>query len=156
MSLVMTCRFTLWFLWFQLWKRVRNIFLSGFYSSFVLAPGVSFVSEVLAPLTEQERLITSRVAQSGEEGSSRCTVCLGEPATCLFVGCGHVACCQNCVILVPNCPICRARITGVLPLEQLPPVDAGWTLKKRWKRHDYPKMDEASCFSPKKGPPIFF
>ena len=43
-----------------------------------------------------------------------CTVCMDACRTCVFVPCGHYACCKSCASdrkLCPTCPICKEPFT---------------------------------------------
>jgi len=74
-----------------------------------------FVQNTWSPLTLPERVATSKLRTRDE--LPRCSVCLCDEANRLFIGCGHVCTCESCVLMVSSCPMCRARITGVLPVE---------------------------------------
>ena len=40
----------------------------------------------------------------------RCKVCLDRDANMLFVPCGHMCACMQCVSRLKQCPLCRSRI----------------------------------------------
>ncbi|KAJ4460223.1 putative RNA-binding protein [Paratrimastix pyriformis] len=52
---------------------------------------------------------------SSSAPAGQCTICLDQPATVVFVPCGHLCCCPDCseMIMAKNrqCPICRADIS---------------------------------------------
>ena len=73
-----------------------------------------FMREVLGPLTIEERQATSMVRNTEESGL--CSVCLEKEANQVLTMCGHLSTCYECVLQVSSCPICRARITGVMPV----------------------------------------
>ncbi|XP_075262762.1 putative inhibitor of apoptosis isoform X3 [Convolutriloba macropyga] len=78
-------------------------------------PGISPKELDVSGVERAERVATTKLRT--REEVSRCSVCLCNEANRLFVGCGHICTCQDCVLQVPSCPICRARITGVVPIE---------------------------------------
>ncbi|VFQ96790.1 unnamed protein product [Cuscuta campestris] len=48
-----------------------------------------------------------------------CVICLTRRRLSVFVPCGHLACCQQCALLVvressPKCPVCRQAITNAV------------------------------------------
>ncbi|OPL20588.1 baculoviral 7-like iap repeat-containing protein, partial [Mytilus galloprovincialis] len=43
-----------------------------------------------------------------------CKICLDEPVSIVFLPCGHMAACINCVPALRRCPICRAFIKGTV------------------------------------------
>lgn len=45
----------------------------------------------------------------------QCVVCYGKKDV-VFVPCGHYCCCQSCAGNIPECPVCRRRITVRQPL----------------------------------------
>ena len=45
-----------------------------------------------------------------------CKLCYENPVEVMFHPCRHVCCCNKCSDKVSNCPMCRARIRGKLPL----------------------------------------
>ena len=73
-----------------------------------------FTQEMLGPLTLGERQATSMVRDAEESGL--CSVCLEKEASRVLVMCGHLSTCNECVLQVSSCPICRAKITGVMPV----------------------------------------
>ncbi|XP_033099542.1 mitochondrial ubiquitin ligase activator of NFKB 1-like [Anneissia japonica] len=64
----------------------------------------------------------ARVRQAAGNGEETevdvCAVCLENPRDCVILNCGHVCACQRCtdVLNPPQCPICRERISRVVPL----------------------------------------
>ncbi|XP_054889417.1 mitochondrial ubiquitin ligase activator of nfkb 1-A [Poeciliopsis prolifica] len=49
-----------------------------------------------------------------------CVICLSEPRDCILLECAHVCCCFACYQALPQkkCPICRKKISRVLPFYQ--------------------------------------
>lgn len=43
-----------------------------------------------------------------------CKICKTHESNYLFVSCGHICCCFQCVLTQDNCPICRCKITGIM------------------------------------------
>ena len=78
---------------------------------------LDFNRKILSNLTSKERLMTSNVMLSSEgQLGVTCSVCLEQAVECLFSNCGHACTCNECVMKVASCPICRSRIGGVLPV----------------------------------------
>jgi hypothetical protein len=50
--------------------------------------------------------------QEQKPEAEACVICLGQRKTHLFAPCGHKCVCQDCVISVDECPVCRAAITA--------------------------------------------
>jgi hypothetical protein len=46
-------------------------------------------------------------AADGGEGDGQCVVCYDRPQSCVFPGCGHLACCAACAARLTACPVCR-------------------------------------------------
>lgn len=46
------------------------------------------------------------------EDSVTCKICFENIACVIFLSCGHIACCPQCVSALTNCPICRSQIKG--------------------------------------------
>jgi len=42
-----------------------------------------------------------------------CKICRKNEMNTMFVPCSHIAACTDCVLLIKNCPICRAPYTSV-------------------------------------------
>nr|XP_022287980.1 uncharacterized protein LOC111100409 isoform X3 [Crassostrea virginica] len=42
----------------------------------------------------------------------RCTVCKERNASIILLPCGHVACCEDCSLVLRKCPICRQYVKG--------------------------------------------
>ena len=51
---------------------------------------------------------------------TECSICMDENSDQVFIPCGHVCVCKNCVAesKLKECPICRADIKKVLPLSK--------------------------------------
>jgi baculoviral IAP repeat-containing protein 7/8 len=43
-----------------------------------------------------------------------CKVCMDKPITILFLSCGHLIVCEDCMENLRNCPSCKIRINGTL------------------------------------------
>nr|XP_057906533.1 mitochondrial ubiquitin ligase activator of NFKB 1 [Doryrhamphus excisus]XP_057906534.1 mitochondrial ubiquitin ligase activator of NFKB 1 [Doryrhamphus excisus] len=76
------------------------------------------VRRMLEEFQEQEK--KHMEDQNSEESSvqaSRCTVCLCQKRSCVFLECGHVCTCTRCYEALPEpkkCPICRATIARMV------------------------------------------
>uniref|UniRef100_A0A8D2L4Y1 RING-type domain-containing protein n=1 Tax=Varanus komodoensis TaxID=61221 RepID=A0A8D2L4Y1_VARKO len=57
---------------------------------------------------------------SEDQPENACVICLASPRECVLLPCGHVCCCFRCFQALPShtCPICRSRISRVVPLYQ--------------------------------------
>ncbi|XP_044290437.1 mitochondrial ubiquitin ligase activator of nfkb 1-A-like isoform X1 [Varanus komodoensis] len=72
---------------------------------------------------EFEELSRSRgsgLDPSEDQPENACVICLASPRECVLLPCGHVCCCFRCFQALPShtCPICRSRISRVVPLYQ--------------------------------------
>ncbi|XP_061907932.1 mitochondrial ubiquitin ligase activator of NFKB 1 [Entelurus aequoreus] len=76
---------------------------------------------MLREFQEQEKKQVEDASNLEESSvqSSRCTVCLCQERSCVFLECGHVCTCTPCYQALPKprkCPICRAAITRMVPI----------------------------------------
>lgn len=50
---------------------------------------------------------------------SECAICLDSPKNIIIRPCGHFYLCAICAQSVTNCPICRAKITGLITKDMM-------------------------------------
>ena len=65
--------------------------------------------EVISKLEDIRELIKSK---------DECTVCMENQRSIVFMPCGHLICCQDCVKVLTKCPICRAEIESTIVTER--------------------------------------
>lgn len=53
---------------------------------------------------------------SNPKQKEECKICFENPIDCVFVPCGHVACCHSCAKGVKMCPFCRKKIKMVVKM----------------------------------------
>jgi len=47
---------------------------------------------------------------AADDAATECVICMSEKRECVFVPCGHVACCEQCAGSLVTCPICRVAV----------------------------------------------
>jgi len=65
------------------------------------APGAPGIETICPVLTSSEPPLIDE---------KECVVCLSAKPTHVFAPCGHLVCCEVCVVQIENCPVCRADI----------------------------------------------
>jgi len=54
--------------------------------------------------------------QPEENESKTCKICFEKEVNCVFIPCGHVACCHDCAVTMKACPFCRIQITSIVKM----------------------------------------
>ncbi len=90
------------------------------YLSGDLATAKNDFSSEPAPIPVTAMSISQIAASKGEEKKvQECVICM-TVAPNIFIGCSHICCCENCVLKIKECPLCKEpiekRIKIVLPL----------------------------------------
>ncbi|XP_051914490.1 mitochondrial ubiquitin ligase activator of NFKB 1 isoform X1 [Hippocampus zosterae] len=106
----------------RLWRILTVVFGLAACSTFVYLLWKQYVchrqrkrvKRMLREFEEQEKKNKGEhnLEESGAQ-ASRCTVCLFQERSCVFLECGHVCTCTRCYEALPEpktCPICRAPI----------------------------------------------
>lgn len=69
------------------------------------------LSEKDRDLSEKDRDISQKDRLIHDlQDFRKCKVCMEKEVDQVFIPCGHVSCCQNCITQLRICPICRAPI----------------------------------------------
>jgi hypothetical protein len=53
---------------------------------------------------------------NGSEDKDICVICQDRHIKCVFLECGHLACCMECSVKVQHCPLCRKYISRVVEI----------------------------------------
>jgi len=48
------------------------------------------------------------------ENQNECVICMNAPRDVVIIPCGHLICCENCVVQCKECPLCRGVINDNL------------------------------------------
>lgn len=73
----------------------------GYYSNLLY-----FLSYWEAPVEYTQNLIKELVPLES------CVICMANPANQILLPCTHIVCCEECVLKMDKCPVCRANINN--------------------------------------------
>ena len=75
----------------------------------------SFISIICFVLFNTGTLV-KKIKEENErlKDSQLCKICMDEEMQVLFVPCNHMVACEDCAIIVKQCPICRVDITNTI------------------------------------------
>lgn len=70
-------------------------------------------------ILEEAEIDLSQLKIYQDEDTDDCAICLSETKDSIFFPCGHFYTCESCSKKVQNCPVCRAKISQIIPKEQI-------------------------------------